>query len=154
MISKSFLQKGLKKNNFFDFIIEGVIMGCCCSVTVPDNRAVICCMCGFVLVCVSSSGHRGARSLRDERGGAGRREEVRGRRHREGEPGYPREDPQEPEAGPLERKCSFGKVTFLLLFFAGSKGITLWHVFFKKNFMSYSKYNDTDSEPACVMWSS
>lgn len=66
--------------------------------------------------CVSgAAGYWGSRPLWDERGGTGRWEKVRGWWHREGEFGHFGEDPQESEAGPLERKCAFGKVPFLHL---------------------------------------
>lgn len=73
-----------------------------------------------------AAGYWRSRPLRDERGGTGRREEVRGRWHWEGEFGHFGEDPQESEAGPLERKCAFGKVPFLHLL----GGVVLFTFFF------------------------
>ncbi len=76
----------------------------------------------YLCVCVCAGHWSG--TLRDERG-AGGWEEVWGWWHREGEPGHPGEDPQEPAAGPLERKCSLGKVTFLV--FGGWWGVKYIH---------------------------
>lgn len=57
------------------------------------------------------TGHWGPGPLWNERRGACGREEIWGRRHREGESGHSGEDPEEPEAGPFKcksfvRQCS------------------------------------------------
>lgn len=58
-----------------------------------------------LLLALVSPGHRGPGSLRDERGGAGGREEDGGRRHRQGELGHLRENQKEPEARLLKCTC-------------------------------------------------